>query len=152
MIKPIEKEAILNAAREEVWHAFTTSEGAKTFFAMDANIQLRINGPYEIYFNNDAGPGLRGSEGCKVLSWVEGEMLSFSWNAPPDFPEIRAEGPCTFIVVRLLDVVDGKTKVRITHGGWKEGGRWQEHHDYFVKAWDVVLGNLRKRFDEGPLW
>ena len=146
----IEKEAVIDAAVKDVWDAFTTTEGATTFFAPEANIELALNGPYELYFMGDNPEGTRGSEGCKVLSFLPEEMLSFTWNAPPQYPEVREQR--TFVVIKFEEQGKEKTIVEITHLGWKEGEQWDEVYNYFMNAWDIVLGNLKKRFESGPLW
>jgi len=154
----IVKTRTVGAGRADVWSAFTTSEGATTFFARGARIELRRGGVYEIYFNPDADPGDRGSEGCRVLSYLDGRMISFTWNAPPTFPELRWQR--TFVVVELADgdadatadTAGARTSVTLTHAGWREGEEWEALFSYFDRAWDVVLGNLEKRFAGGPLW
>ncbi|MFO0839049.1 MAG: SRPBCC domain-containing protein [Phycisphaerae bacterium] len=148
--KQIVNEAVIAAPRAEVWKAFATREGVVTFFAEDARVELRFNGPYEIYFAPAAPEGSRGGEGNRVLSYVPQEMISFTWNAPPKFSEIRPLR--TFVVVQLADEPDGKTRVKLTHGGWREGEKWDEVYAYFEKAWPYVLKNLSKRFDSGPQW
>lgn len=45
-------DVAINAPIASVWSAWTTSQGAQTFFAENANIDLRIGGPYEIFFNS----------------------------------------------------------------------------------------------------
>ena len=122
----------------------------KTFFSPDARVELRLGGPYEVLFNPQAPAGSRGCEGCRVLSNVPEEMHSFTWSAPPDFPELRWQK--TFVVVQLSDAGAGQTRVRLTHAGWREGAEWDKLHAYFDKAWGFVLGNLQKRFESGPLW
>lgn len=146
--RAITGEVIVNAARSEAWEAFTTSEGATTFFAPEAHIELRLGGPYEIYFNPAADEGSRGSEGCEVLSYLPQRMLSFSWNAPPQFPEIRKQR--TFVVVQLEDAGDRKTKVSLTHAGWGQGEQWDRVFAYFDQAWPRVLAHLQERFETGP--
>lgn len=39
----------------------------------------------------------------------------------------------------------------LTHGGWGDGGQWDQAYDYFNRAWGNVLANLQKRFVEGPV-
>jgi uncharacterized protein YndB with AHSA1/START domain len=148
--KAIYKEAIIPAPRDEIWKAWTTSEGACTFFAPQAHIDLTIGGPYELYFVPTAPEGARGSEGCKVLSYLPLEMLSFDWNAPPHFPDLR-NGPHTWIVLRFDEVPGKGTKIRVAHLGWREGEDWDKVYHYFDRAWDVVLQRLARRFSEGPI-
>ena len=73
--RSIVKEACIAAPPSEVWKAWTTAEGIRTFMAQDARIELRPGGPYEIYFNPNAEEGARGSEGCQVLSYIPERML-----------------------------------------------------------------------------
>ncbi len=107
MERRIDRQIIVPAPREEVWRAWTTTEGALTFFAPRARIELRLGGAYELLWSDDdeAPPGSQGSEGCKVLGYLPAEMLSFEWNAPPEFASVRSTP--TFVVVRLADAEQG---------------------------------------------
>ena len=143
-------QVVVSASRAEVWKTLTTTDGVTTFFAPNARVELRQGGAYEMYWDMSAKPGTRGSEGCKILSFVPDEMLSFTWNAPPKFPEVRRQR--TYVVIQLSDGEKGQTNVRLTNGGYKTGGQWDEAYDYFDQAWPAVLGNLRERFKSGPRW
>ena len=59
-------EVTVPASVNEVWHAWATEEGIVTFFAPACNVELRVDGPYEIFFNPEAEPGQRGAEGMRV--------------------------------------------------------------------------------------
>ena len=48
--KILRKEVVVPASLKEVWDAWTTTEGVKTFFSSEAKIELAIGGSYEIYF------------------------------------------------------------------------------------------------------
>lgn len=147
---PIEKEAVIAAPRAKVWAAWTTVDGVTSFFAPDASVELRLGGPYEMYFKTDEPEGSRGSEGCRILSFLPERMLSFTWNAPPLFPAERTQR--TFVVVELVDADGGAgTRVKLTHSGFGAGGRWAEVRGYFDAAWGSVLKHLAERFSpSGP--
>jgi uncharacterized protein YndB with AHSA1/START domain len=146
----IRKQVIVNASVKAVWDAWTTPEGAVTFFAPQANIHLVIGGPYELFFDLDAPEGSRGSEGLKILSFLPMEMLSFEWNAPPQYPTVR-KGPYTWVVVQFYPYGQNKVRVTLTHAGWKEGEEWNKVFQYFKHAWDIVLARLEYRFTKGPI-
>jgi uncharacterized protein YndB with AHSA1/START domain len=146
----IRKEVAVNGSTEDVWDAWTTSSGAQTFFAPRANIKLDIGGPYELFFDLDAPEGSRGSEGMRILSFLPMEMLSFEWNAPPEYPIVRGDQH-TWVVVQFCPISRYKTQVKLTHIGWKEGDEWDEVFRYFERAWDVVLGRLEYRFSKGKI-
>ncbi|MFO0859561.1 MAG: SRPBCC domain-containing protein [Phycisphaerales bacterium] len=130
------------APREEVFKRFTTSDGWKTFLDADAVIDLRPGGPWEVYFNPETKIG---SNGCQVLSYVPDEMVSFSWNAPPQFAAERAKR--TWVVVTFT-AEGGNTVVRLRQFGFGEGGDWSKVKPYFQKAWPNVLKALSESYEK----
>lgn len=149
--RTIRKEVTVAAPLAEVWKAWTTTEGAKTFFAPEANIEAVVGGPYELYFAPSQPAGRRGSEGCKVHSVVPMKLLAFAWNAPPVIPALRNSGVHTVVYVELEEAGPEQTRVTMTHTGWGVGEDWDKAYQYFDRAWDAVLGNLRYRFAVGPV-
>ena len=144
----IVKEVVVKAAPEAVFKAWSTSEGVATFFAPEARVEARPDGPFEVYVNPYAQPGMKGADHMRVLGVQDNRMISFSWNAPPSLPEARKQR--TFVVVRLQPEGE-QTRVRLTHSGWGDGGEWDRAYTYFDRAWGNVLANLQKRFSEGPI-
>ena len=142
--------AIVPAPIEAVWDAWTTESGITSFFGPACHIALRVDGPYEIFFDLEAAPGSRGGEGCRVLAIQRPTMLSFTWNAPPELAEVRDQH--TSVVLRLLALDAQSTHVSLTHSGWGLGGQWDQARDYFQQAWGcVVLPRLVHRFTVGPV-
>lgn len=145
----LRKETVVPATLEEVWNAWTTTEGVKTFFSPEAKVELAVGGSFENYWDMEAEYGSRGSEGCRVLSYLPMEMLSLSWNAPLDFGELR--NVYTIVVLQFREIEPGKVKVVLSEHGWGKGEDWDKLYDYFDRAWSQVLGNLKKRFVAGPI-
>ena len=139
--KRLECEVVVPAAREKVWKLWTTRAGLVRFFPADANVDLTVGGPYELYMKADAPEGSRGSEGCKVLAFLAPEMLAFDWNAPPQFPEARRQR--TQVVLQFEALGPQQTRVRLTQHGWGAGDEWDQVYEYFAKAWPRVLESLR---------
>jgi uncharacterized protein YndB with AHSA1/START domain len=150
-LEPIALERVVDLPREEVWALFTTAEGWKRFFDTEARIELRPGGKFEILFGADQPEGQRGSEGCKVLSLLPGEMISYSWNAPPKLAHARTRH--TWVVVRFDDAGPGRTRVRLGHHGFAEQAadnpdhrtEWVAARAYFEQAWPSVLNALKGR-------
>lgn len=140
-------EGDVNAPVSEVWRVWTTSGGAEEFFAQKANIQLRIGGAYEIQF--DPADERSGTKGLKILSYTPDEMISFQWNAPPEFPEVRNGG--TWVVVQMRPVDAYTTHVTITHLGWKRGPEWDKAYAHFRQGWSELMVRLQNRFANGPV-
>ena len=89
--RAIRAETIVNASQDEVWGAWATEEGVKSFLAPACNVDVRVDGPYEIFFDPEAEPGRRGAEGAKILALQPKKMLSITWNAPPELSEVRKQ-------------------------------------------------------------
>ena len=146
--RALDKEVVVNATLDQAWDAWTTREGIVSFFAPDAKIEARVGGPFQIYIDPGAPAGMKGADDMRVMALQPKQMISFDWNAPPSLPEARAQR--TFVVVRFAPVTDKTTRVSLHHTGWGAGGEWDKAYQYFDRAWSGVLGNLQKRFDQGP--
>jgi uncharacterized protein YndB with AHSA1/START domain len=159
---PIEAEVTIAAPLDDIWRAWATSEGITAFFAPQADIDLRIGGQYELYFAPDAPAGQRGSDGCSVLSYEMQRMLAFSWNAPPQFPNVRDYH--TWVVLEFDQLEAGgdadekseqQVRVRLTHLGFAElqiahpehVADFERTRSYFARVWPHVLDSLKRTLE-----
>jgi len=137
--KIINKSKIFPESAGKLWWRWTDHEGLLTFFGSDNNIELKLNGSYEIYFLMENPYGLRGSEGCRILSFLPEKMLSFTWNAPPHHEEIRNHEHQTWVVLNFIEIDENHTEIQLNHLGWLEGEKWNQVYDYFENAWETVF-------------
>ena len=143
--KNIVRSIEVAATREELFAAFTNEEKLRAWLCPDCRVELRIGGRYEIYFMPDAPEGLRGADGCRVLSFLPPRLLCFTWNAPPPHEETRPQH--TWVVIELAVIGPSETKVTLTHTGWPELSKtWRATFDYFDDAWERVLTSLAKHY------
>jgi len=142
--RELRHERVIPRPRAEVWTLWATAEGVTRWLVDQAKIELRPGGLYEVYFLLAAPEGSRGSETCRVLSFLPERMLSFTWNAPPHLARTRHLH--TWVVVELADAPGG-TRVTLTHSGWPRSGlasepQWEETFSYFDRAWPKALDAL----------
>lgn len=148
--KVLRKEVTLTVPLEDVWSAWTTTGGVVTFLAPKANIELRIAGPYELFFDLKAPVGFQGTEGCKVLGFEKMKSLAFEHLAPPRFPNVRRVKTQAGLAFEELQR-GGIVKVSIAHSGFLEGEEWDEFFDFCSWSWDLALGRFQHRFSSGPI-
>ena len=147
-IRSFSRSVVVATDPMTAWEGWTSAEGLTAWWPVpEVNIDLRIGGPLELHFDPSAPEGEQGSEGCAYLGYVPGEMVSFTWNAPPHLP-LRTEN--TWVVI-TFDAVDGGTEVRLVHTGFLTGDDWDDYMAYFERAWEAVLGLQRDHYGAGAL-
>ncbi len=145
----LHKEVTVPGTLSDVWRLWTTDDGLRSFFSPNSHIELRVGGPFEILFSMDSPVGERGSEDCRILSWLPERMLSYEWNAPPSLGPMRQKH--SHVVILFEEAGPGKVRVDFNQYGWGEGEGWQKVYEYFDRAWSYVLGNFEKRMTSGPI-
>ncbi len=147
-MEALELEIDLDASVPEVWKAWTTEEGLRSFLAPACKIEIKPDGPFEIFFFPDNPPGKRGADGQRVMAVEHEKMLSFTWNFPEDLPEIREQR--TIVILKFLPRGTG-SKLKLIQAGWGDGADWQEGRKYFEYAWGkVVFSRLKEALDKHP--
>jgi len=140
MSREIRTQQVVPAPVADVWDSWTTNEGFTAFTGAPAHIQLEPGGEYTIEWLPDVPRGERESEGCRVLSYHDERMLSFSWSAPQRFPDVRAQRT----TVTIYFDAEGPERTRLTlynHGYPAKGEdeQWDAAYEYFSGAWPSVL-------------
>lgn len=134
---------------EKLWRAWTTREGITSFFAPDCNIDLRVDGKYEVFFDLNNPYGLMGSEGMRIMAVEPNSLLSFTWNAPPSMPDIRNQR--TQVALHFKKLSDASSQLVLINSGYGAGAQWQEAYNYFHNAWGkVVLPRLKDYLEGRP--
>jgi len=148
-MRSIEYTCIVEANLDEVWRAWTTNDGVQSFFAPDSQVELKIDGPYELYFRPEAEEGSRGSEGMTIQTFLPEQLLAFHWNGPPELPDKRNEK--TWVVIEIRELDEELCEITLTHTGIGETEDWDPYLRYFEKAWRVVLFRFERAFRVGAI-
>jgi uncharacterized protein YndB with AHSA1/START domain len=136
-IRSLTRTMDVDTDHSTAWQDWASEEAIARWWQPPAsNIDLRIGGPFEILFDMDAAAGLQGSEGCAYLSYVPGEMISFTWNAPP---HLALRSSNTWVVITFTPTAADATEVRLVHTGFLTGQEWDDYMAYFASAWEYVL-------------
>lgn len=142
------KQTVVPASADDAWRLWTTNEGFQSFFpgapGFKTNIKLEPGGPYEVFLIAGAPKGSQGCDGCMILGYQEGRMLSFTWTNRPDMA-VRPHR--TNVVLTFEPLSERETRVTLVQDGWGVGADWNIAHDYFDKAWGHVLDAYKKRIE-----
>jgi uncharacterized protein YndB with AHSA1/START domain len=150
------KEKILHLAIrikspvDSVWSRFATEAGMEKFFAPECIFKPEVLSLFEIHFNPSGPVGQKGAENNRILAIQEKQMISFTWDAPPQFPALRKNRTC--VSIRLYNINDQETLVTLSQTGWGQGKEWEALYAYFEQAWgNFVLPNLKYSVEEKPI-
>jgi len=131
------------APLSDVWTAFSTTDGLKTWLWSDTRVDLRPGGDWLVLY-----PGGK-TGGGTIVSFEKAKRLTIRAMAPETFPTVRAER--TTAVFEFAPVDASHTKVTLTQYGWKEGKEWDDAYEYLSKGNAQLLSQLKTRFEKGPV-
>ena len=141
--KELRFQVVIPAPVEQVWHAFSTSEGLMTWLWSDCIVDLRERGDWLVRY-----PG-GNTGGGTILSFKPQRQMVLAAMAPEKFPAVRKERTTADF---SFESVDGtKTRVSLIQSGWKQGEEWDKAYDYLANGNAMLLTQLYKRFVDGPI-
>ena len=135
-------EVTVPAPIDEVWKAFTTSEGLTTWLTPNAVVDLREGGEWTAKF-----PG-GSTGGGTILSFVPQKELVIAALAPDRFPAVRAARTRAKF---SFEAKGDSTIVRMTQTGWQSGEEWVKAYEYLTVGNAQLLATLHHRFVSGPI-
>ncbi len=129
---------IVDCNLHTTWKKWTTPNGICAFLGEDANIELKINGKFEVHnslYNLHA-------KNCKILSYLPQEMLSFSWKPPSKFKYLEDKQHSIWVVVYFDAVNDSMTRVSIRQAGFGQTNAWKSYFKWSKSNWEDILNQL----------
>jgi uncharacterized protein YndB with AHSA1/START domain len=147
-MQSIREEVVVAASPDILWHAWTISDRVAKWFAPAANVDARIGGAYEVFFD-PTDHSRMSTKGCKVTAMEPHRHLAFTWKGPDHVAAImNDESRLTVVRVTLSPEGDG-TRVVVEHTGWGEGEEWAKAREWHVMAWKQVTGSLKSALESG---
>jgi uncharacterized protein YndB with AHSA1/START domain len=141
----------VEAPAADVWDAWTTTEGIRSWAVPVGRIDFRLGGIWESSYNLDARIGDPGNIQNRILAYLPDRMLTIqAVAAPPGFPhrELLSE---IFTVIELEALDAARTRVTVSMVGYASGEGFDVLYGHFEKGNAWTLEKLRQRFVEGPV-
>ena len=145
-------ELIVNTPIREVWKAFTTEEGMKTWMSPVVKADFRIGGSVKTNYNKNAIIGDKGTITLGITNYIPDELITYKVTLTDAFPEkCRMEDQNLQEIVQFKSLGKEKTKIISNMIGWGIGKEWDETYFFFEKGNEWSYEQLIKRFDSGPV-
>ena len=143
-------EGIVNAALEDVWKVWTTSEGLMSFAAPFVRLDFRVHGTWESSYNPEAQPGDPRNIINEVLCFLPMQMLCIRIaQTPPGFPDPEV-GKKLWTVIQLQPLGEKQVSVTSTMLGWEGVDQSHPVFQLFYRGNASTMGWLQERFERGP--
>lgn len=143
---PLVHEGVVDAPPSQVWAAYTTSAGLRSWMAPVADIDLRIGGRMKTNYNAKGTLDDPQAIENTILAFEPERMLSIKVSAPPaGFPFPNAVQKM-WSVIYFQPEAGGRTRVRAVSLGFGPDEESQKMRAFFDKGNAQTLGQLQKRF------
>jgi len=144
-------EIIINAGLQDVWNAMTTDDGLKSFMVPTAKIELKTGGAWETNYRIGSRIGDADNIRNQVLCYVPLEMLALKVNLTGAFPDGPRKAGTLFAVLTFKQLDPKSVLITESMAGWQQGPDWDKTWGFFDWGNAYTLGQLCKRFVEGPV-
>jgi uncharacterized protein YndB with AHSA1/START domain len=141
--KALRFEVTVPGSIDDVWTAFTTTEGLSTWLWRDVRTELRKGGDWIVLY-----PGGK-TGGGTIVDFEPKRFVTMRAMAPEQFPTVRETR--TVARFEFEAVSPTSTKVTLIQTGWKEGREWDEAYEYLAGGNATLLTQLHRRFAKGPI-
>jgi uncharacterized protein YndB with AHSA1/START domain len=140
--KALRFEVTVPGSLDDVWAAFTTSEGLATWLWRNVRVDAQPGGDWLAILP-------QGTAGGTIVSITPKTQLVIAALAPERFPTVRAAR--TQATFEFVPATPASTNVTLVQTGWKDGAEWDAAYEYLAGGNVELLTQLHHRFVSGPL-
>ena len=135
-------EMEIDASIDQVWDAFTTTAGLKSWAAPLADVDFKIGGKWRANYNAQGKLGDANTIENTILSYDPQRMLSIRpTRFPQGFPFVEAARQ-TWTVFYFSPVTKARTKVRLVGLGYTDDQQSQQLRAFFAQGNKFSLTKL----------
>lgn len=137
------------APADDVWRAFTTAEGWKSFAVAFASVEMQVGGIIETSYSPQAVAGDPDNIKNEIVAYVPGKILAIRCvQAPRNFKH-KQEFFATSTLVEIVPLKKQKTRVVTTAAGYRPGQAYDDLFKMFRWGNAYTLEKLRQKFEGG---
>jgi len=137
-------EVEIDVGIDEVWQAFTTTAGLKSWVAPVADVDFKIGGKWRANYNPNGKLGDETTIENTILSFDPQRMISIR---PTKFPKgfpFAEVAKTTWSVFYFSPISKSRTKVTVVGLGYTDDEQSQKMRAFFTQGNKYSLGQLKK--------
>lgn len=136
-------EVEIEASIDDIWHAFTTTKGLKSWVAPLADIDFKVGGKWRANYKPDGELGDPSTIENTILSYDPKRMISLKATGFPegfDFVDAAKE---TWSVFYFTPISALKTKITVVGLGYNDTEQSQKMRSFFAAANQYSMEQLK---------
>lgn len=142
------QEVSVSAAIEDVWTAYTTSEGWTGWAAPKADIDLRVGGTIRTAYAGEIGG--KNTNTLQIVNYVPNRLLTLRADVSDNWPEIMKEDAERLSNVVLFESTGPRTTQIQSFGiGYTDAPEYEQLLSFFITANESLLENLKAYVESG---
>jgi uncharacterized protein YndB with AHSA1/START domain len=141
-------EGIIDAPREQVWHAFATKEGQESWNVAHAEIDCRAGGKMLTHYDAKGKIGDPNTIENLILALDPGHMMTIKVGTPPAQFPFKQAIKNVWTVVYFDEVGPKQTRVRVVGNGYGDDEESQKLRSFFDKGNIATLEKLQEKFSK----
>lgn len=147
-LPPLELSVVVPAPPEQVWAAFTTTEGVKKWMVSQADLDTRNGGIWKTKYGKEGTLGDEGTIFNEVLAVDPGRMYTLRIQKPPKrFPFMNTYRDM-WTVVYFDPAEGGKTRIRLRAHGFKDTEESRKLRAFFEQGNQATLDAAVRYFEK----
>lgn len=140
--KRVVAEFEIEASVDDVWNAFTTTDGLKSWVAPLADIDFRVGGKWRANYNADGKLGDTSTIENTILCYDPKRMISLKATGFPEGFEFVDVAKDTWSVFYFKSVAETKTKITIVGLGYNDTEQSKKMRSFFKPANEYSMKQL----------
>jgi uncharacterized protein YndB with AHSA1/START domain len=138
----------IDAPVEEVWQAFTTTAGFRSWAAPVAVVDFRLGGVIEAAYDPQGRIGAPGNIKNQIVAYVPQRMLALrNVQAPPKLPFDAATFQKIHTVNFFEPITKNRTRITVSQPGFGEGPVYDGVYKFFAAGNRWSLEQLKKTLE-----
>ena len=142
------QEALVHAPVADVWAAYTTDAGWRTWAAPAVEIDLRVGGTIRTHYGQDAKIGDPGTNTIHILNCVPERLLTLQAELGENWPEIMKEDAENLMNVIVFEDLAGEATRILSYGtGYRDTEEYTALMDFFIPANEGLFEVLKQQLE-----
>lgn len=142
-------EVEINASVDDIWDAFITTDGLRSWVAPLADIDLKVGGKWRANYNKNGKLGDAKTIENTILCYDPKRMISLKATGFPEGFEFEAAAKETWSVFYFTPVSKAKTKITVVGLGYNDTEKSKKMRSFFETAnkysMDQLSAAMKKR-------